>query len=272
MTDESLLVERDGGVLRLTLNRPSRRNAITMSMVERITEEVERADLEDATRVIVLTANGTDFSSGADIGSGGAAGGGARDESSARPRTGHMQRLLHARAHRMVRALAEVQLPVVAGVRGWAAGLGMSLALSADVVVATTDAQFWVPFVGRGFTPDSGVTYLLPRLVGLPRAKEMVLRGKPVDGATAVAWGLISECTSDDTLDARVAAVAQEFASAATVSVGLAKRLLHQNLEVDLGTALHNEAMTEELALRSEDFKEGKRAFGERRPPDHTGW
>jgi 2-(1,2-epoxy-1,2-dihydrophenyl)acetyl-CoA isomerase len=263
-----LLVTRDDGILRITLNRPDRRNALTAAMVDTMTETLESADLDDTTRVVVLRGAGADFCSGFDIGGPGGPGGGGTRE---RPRTGHMQRGLHANAHRLVRTLAEVQLPVVAAVRGWAAGFGNALALSADVVVATPDARFWVPFVPRGFTPDSATTYLLPRLVGLPRAKQMVLRGKPVDGATAAEWGLISECVADDELDAATDALVAEFAAAATVSVGLAKLLLHQNLGVDIGAALQNEAMAEELALRSDDFKEGMRAFGERRPPNYTG-
>jgi 2-(1,2-epoxy-1,2-dihydrophenyl)acetyl-CoA isomerase len=266
--ERDLLVTRDGGILRITLNRPDRRNALTAAMVDTVAETLEAADLDDATRVVLLRGAGADFCSGFDIGGpGGPGGGGGRSK----PRAGHMQRGLHANAHRLVRTLSEVQLPIVAAVRGWAAGFGNALALSADVVVATPDAQFWVPFVPRGFTPDSATTYLLPRLVGLPRAKEMVLRGKPIDGTTAAAWGLISECVADDELDAAAEAVVAEFAAAATVSVGLAKRLLHQNLGVDIGAALHNEAMAEELALRSDDFKEGMRAFAERRPPDYTG-
>jgi 2-(1,2-epoxy-1,2-dihydrophenyl)acetyl-CoA isomerase len=172
----------------------------------------------------------------------------------------------------MIEALDRVQLPVVAGVRGWAAGIGNMLALSADVVIAAPSAKFWVPFVLKGFTPDSGNTWLLPRLVGLARAKEMVLRGMPVSGEKAAAWGLVSECVGEEELDAAVMAVADELASAATVSVGLAKILLHRNLEVTLAAALQNEAVYEELAVRSDDFKEGMRSFSERRPPKYTGW
>ena len=266
--EANLLVTRDGGILRITLNRPKRRNALTAAMVDAIGDALESADLDETTRVVVLRGEGADFCSGFDIGGPGGPGGGGTRE---RPRTGHMQRGLHANAHRLVRTLSEVQLPVVAAVRGWAAGFGSALALSADVVVATPDARFWVPFVPRGFTPDSATTYLLPRLVGLSRAKEMVLRGKPIEGVTAASWGLISECVAHDELDAAADAVVAEFAAAATVAVGLAKRLLHHNLGVDIGAALHNEAMAEELALRSDDFKEGMRAFGERRPPNYTG-
>ncbi len=145
------------------------------------------------------------------------------------------------------------------------------LALSADVVIATPSTKFWVPFVTKGFSPDSGNTWLLPRLVGLARAKEMVLRGEPIDGTKAADWGLISRCVAEDDLDAAAAEVVDGFVKAATISVGLAKTLLHNNLSVDLRSALHNEAIHEELALRSDDFKEGMRSFAQRRPPEYTG-
>ena len=171
----------------------------------------------------------------------------------------------------MIRALHDAQLPVVAGVSGWAAGVGNTLALSADVVIADETAKFWVPFVGKGFSPDSANTYLLPRLIGLARAKEMIMRAKPVTAAVALQWGMISEVVPVGALDAAVDAVAIEFAAAATLSVGLAKTLIHRNLDHDLANAVQNEAIYEELAVRSDDFKEGMRAFMQKRSPDYTG-
>ena len=126
--------------------------------------------------------------------------------------------------------------------------------------------------VTKGFTPDSGSTWLLPRLVGLARAKEMLLRGKPVDGERAADWGLVSRCVPTDELDAAVDEVVGELASAATVSVGLARVLLHHNLSATLEAAIQNEAVYAELAVRSDDFKEGMRAFKDKRPVDYTGW
>ncbi len=171
----------------------------------------------------------------------------------------------------MIRALDTVQDPVVAAVRGWAAGIGNALALSADVVIADTTAKFWVPMVTRGFTPDSGNSWLIPRLIGLARAKQMLLRGKPVDGSTAAAWGLIAECVAPDELDASVDLVIDELRGAATIAYGLARTLIHRNLEVGHAAALQNEGIYEEVAIRSEDFKEGIRSFGEKRKPEYTG-
>ena len=272
MRISDITVDDDGAVRRITLDRVDKRNAMTIPMFDAVTDAVDGAVADDAIRVVVIRGAGEHFCSGAEIGTAAprdtGAGADARPE---RPRTGHLQRNLRASPHRMVRALFEAEIPVVTGVQGYAAGIGMALALAGDHVVATRSANFWMPFVERGFTPDSGSTFLLPRLVGIMRAKEMLLRGRQVDGPTAAAWGMVSEVVDDDALDDAVERVAEEFASAPTVSVGLAKQLVHRNLTADLTEALEREALTEELAVRSDDFKEGMRAFRERRPPDYSG-
>jgi 2-(1,2-epoxy-1,2-dihydrophenyl)acetyl-CoA isomerase len=268
---DSLIVSRAGGVTSIVLNRPHRKNALTSDMVSGITETVVTASDDDDTRVVVITANGDDFCSGIDLVESNRPGRGTGD-GHGRPRTGHLQRSLHTGAHRMIQAIFSAQVPVVAGVQGWAAGVGNALALSADVTVAADTARFWVPFVTKGFTPDTGNSWLLPRLVGLARAKEMVLRGKPVPGPRAEAWGLVSCCVPAGDLQATVDATVAEFASMPTVSVGLAKTLLHGNLDSPFAVALQNEAIYEELAVRSDDFKEGIRAFMDKRDPDFTGW
>ncbi len=197
-----------GGVRRITLARPEKRNAMTIAMFDAVTDAVEGAVADDAVRVVVIRGRGDHFCSGAEIGTGGS----DRDEKPARPRTGHLQRNLRASPHRMVRALFEAEIPIVTGVQGYAAGIGNALALAGDHVVAAASAQFWVPFVSHGFTPDSGTTYLLPRLIGVARAKEMILRGKRVDGTLAAEWGLVSQVVDDDALDDAVEEVVQEFA------------------------------------------------------------
>jgi 2-(1,2-epoxy-1,2-dihydrophenyl)acetyl-CoA isomerase len=264
--DPELLVARDGAVTTITLNRPRQKNALTGGMVTGIIDAIRTAGADDDTRVVLITAKGDDFCAGMDLVQSNDTGG-----APVKPRIGHLQRRMQVGSHDMILELDAVQLPVVASVRGWAAGVGNMLALSADVVIATPSTKFWVPFVTKGFSPDSGNTWLLPRLVGLARAKEMVLRGEPIDGTRAAEWGLISRCVAEDELDTAVAEVVNGFAKAATVSVGLAKTLMHNNLGADLRTALHNEAIHEELAIRSDDFKEGMRSFAQRRPPDYTG-
>lgn len=261
--DEHLRVEHAGTRLVITLDHVARKNALTNAMISALTRHVDDAVLDDVTRVVVLRSSGLDFCTGIDLAESNLGGD--------KPRIGHLQRRMMQGAHRMVRTLHEAQLPIVAGVSGWAAGVGNALALSADVVIADETAKFWVPFVGKGFTPDSANSYLLPRLIGLSRAKEMILRAKPIAAEKALAWGLISDVVPVGGLDAAVEAVAAELEGAATLSVGLAKTLIHRNLDLDLTNSLQNEAIYVELAVRSDDFKEGMRAFVQKRAPEYTG-
>jgi len=262
-----LEVVTDGAVLRVTLTRPQAGNAINNTVMAGLLAALDSAVRSDAVRVIALTARGKNFCTGVDLMEANA----PSAEPAARPRAGHIQRRIGLGAHHLVRALADLQLPVVVGVRGWAAGLGNTLALLSDYIVASETAKFWTPFVGRGFTPDSGSTYLLPRLIGLPRAKEMLLLGRPVDAAKAERWGMITELVPDGELEDRVEHAVQEFARAATASVALAKALVHRNLDAHLSQALAQEALMEEVSLRSADFKEGIASLRQKRDPDYTG-
>jgi 2-(1,2-epoxy-1,2-dihydrophenyl)acetyl-CoA isomerase len=266
-----LRVHRDGPVLRLTIARERAANALAANTITALREAIEDAGRSNEFRVVALTAVGKNFCTGVDLVEANTEKKTDGQERPVRARIGHLQRGINLGAHELVRAFTELQLPVVVGVRGWAAGLGNTLALLSDYIVAADTAKFWTPFVSRGFTPDSGSTWLLPRLIGLPRAKQMVLLGKPVDAERAERWGMITELVSDDALDNRVEEVVAEFAAAATVSVGLAKTMLHRHLDANLTQALAEEALTEEISLRSADFKEGIASLRERRPPRFEG-
>lgn len=259
-----LLVEKSGGRLTLTLNRPAAKNALTKAMVEGLTQALDDATFDDELRVVHLRTSARDFCSGIDLVE--------SNKVTTAPRTGHMQRRMLLGAHRLIRTMHEHQLPIVSSVSGWAAGIGNALALSADVVIADTTAKFWVPMVAKGFSPDSANTYLLPRLIGTARAKEMILRAKPVPAERALQWGMISEAVEPEKLQEASEAVLTEFEQAATVSVGLAKTLIHRNIDADLTSALQNEGIYVELAVRTNDFKEGIKAFREKRPTAYTGW
>lgn len=260
---DGIAIESQDGVLRITLDRPSRKNSLDPLAVRRIVGALETATTDDALRVVLLSGRGGDFCAGADWVAANAAG--------ARPRTGSLQRRTALQAHRLIELLRELQLPVVCAVRGWAAGLGFQMALAADFTIAAESACFWEPFLERGFSADSGSTWLLPRLVGVARAKELLLLGRKLSGAEAASWGIIHRAVPDGELESATAALVEQLAGAATVAVGLTKRCIHRALETGLVDAMQNESFALELSSRTADFKEGLLAFGERRPARFAG-
>ena len=261
--DAGVLVVAADGVLRITIDRPERKGALDVAAVRRIVETLESAATDDDLRVIALSGTGDDFCSGSDWV--------ASNSSGNKPRPGSLQRRTPLQAHRIVSLLQEVQLPVVCAVRGWAAGLGCQLALASDFTVAAEDSRFWLPFVTRGFTPDSGATWLLPRLIGVARAKELLMLGRAVSGSEAAAWGMIHRAVPGDELDPTVDALVTQLSGAATVALGLTKRCVHEALDGGLADAMARESMAIELSSRTADFREGLSAFRERRAPGFEG-
>jgi 2-(1,2-epoxy-1,2-dihydrophenyl)acetyl-CoA isomerase len=252
------------GVLRLTLDRPDKRNAVDDAMMSGLIDSIDLAGRDEAVRVIVLAGEGKHFCSGADIVARNAPGG-------KRPRAGSIQRRLPSQAHRLIPLIATVQTPVVCAVQGWAAGIGLAMAMAADVTVAADDARFWAPFGERGFTPDSGVTWMLPRRIGEVRARQMLLLGRVLSGAEAAQWELIDRAVAPDELEGAVAGVVERLAQSATVALGLTKWLMAAGMSAPLEEALRNEGFAMELSSRSEDFREGMSAFREKRPARFEG-
>ena len=260
---EGLGVERAGGVLRLTVDRPDRRNMLDDALTAALIEQLEAANTDESVRAILLTGAGADFCAGFDLAT--------RDDGASRPRPGSIQRRLPAQAHRLVSLVCSVQVPVVAAARGWVAGIGLHLAVAADFCVAASDARFWEPFAARGFTPDSGGTWLVPRRVGMTRANELLLLGRELSGDEAAAWGLVHAAVTADQVDETAAALAARLAAGPTVALGLTKWLLHTGAGLDLERHLANEAFALELSSRTNDFREGLAALRERRDPRFDG-
>jgi 2-(1,2-epoxy-1,2-dihydrophenyl)acetyl-CoA isomerase len=260
---DGLSVARDGAVLRLELDRPATRNALDDTMMGGLIDAIESAGREDV-RVIVLTGAGEHFCAGADIVARNAGGG-------PRPRVGSIQRRLPTLAHRLIPAIVSTQTPVVCRIQGWAAGIGFHLALAADFTVVADDARLWEPFTQRGFTPDSGATWLLPRAVGMARARELLLFGRELSGVEAAEWGLAHASVPATELDRATEDVVDRLRTGPTVALGLTKWLLSTSHTATLPEQLHNEALALELSSRSEDFREGLAAFKDKRPPEFTG-
>ena len=260
--DDSILESRDGSVLILTINRPHRANALDRDSTIRLKQTFaglaeDRGDV----RALVLRGEGKHFCSGADIGGAGDRGG--------RPPIGHMVRSLHSGPHALIETLWDCPLPTVAELKGRTSGMGLHMALACDFTVAAPGSSFAEPFSDRGFNVDSGGSWLLPRMIGLTRAKQLLYLAEPIDGATAVAWGLVSEVADDPS--ERALELARRLGQGPTFALGVAKRLLHDGLGTDLGAALRSEAAGVELSIRSSDFKEGMKAFVEKRPPEFEG-
>ena len=260
---DGLRVERTGPVLRLRLDRPDRRNAVTDDMVGALIGTIEAAGSDESIRVISLTGAGEHFCSGFDLGQRG--GGGET------PRAGSTQRRMRWQVNRLIPTMLETQTPIVTAARGWIIGLGLHLVLASDFAVVADDARLRAPFTTMGFTPDSGGSWLIPRLAGIARAKELIMLGHEISGAQAADWGMVHRAVPDAQVDAAAGDLVDELASAATVAVGLSKLLIHRGLSVDLERHLADEALAIEVSSRSDDFHEHARARREKRDPKFEG-
>lgn len=257
---EDLRVARDGHVLTITLDRPSALNALSIGMTGALLEVLGGIDRDDDVRAVVLTGAGRGFCAGADIG------GLADLVGGAAPPPGTVRERFAATSARLATALIGLEKPVVAAVNGPCAGAGMGLALACDVVLAAPEATFTAAFVRRGLVPDFGLTWLLPRLVGLRAARELCLLGDTAGADDAVRLGLASRVVPAGTLLAEAHALARRFAEGPGVALRLTKRLLATSFQEDPMTAVEREFTAQALCFASDDVAEGLASFGDRRP------
>jgi 2-(1,2-epoxy-1,2-dihydrophenyl)acetyl-CoA isomerase len=267
---DDLVVARDGGLLRVTLNRPEHGNALTPDQVARLVSLFDEAGASLDTRAILVAGVGGNFCRGTDAGA-------ARPRPAAPPDAptrpvGFIAWLNRTGVQRLITSVRECEKPVVAAVQGLAADAGLYLALGCDFVVAADDARFAVNFVRRGLVPDGGGIYLLPRLVGLQRAKQMILLGDDVGAADAMALGLITRAVPAAELDAAASELAGRLAEGPTKAIGLVKLLLNRSLDSDAGAAFHDEAAAQEIVMGTADVSESFRSRTEGRPPTFRGW
>jgi len=261
----------EGGVVWITLNRPEAGNALTADMREQIIAWLEEASDDLAARAVVLTGTGEKgFCTGADLRSAAAAP--ARPAGAPRLAVGDAARQIRTGWQRLVSAVLDCEKPVVGAVNATAAGGGMHLALACDLVLAAEEAKFIEVFVRRGIAPDAGGAYLLPRLIGPQRAKELFFFGDDVPAREAERLGLVNRVVPRAELASLAADWAGRLASGPTKAIAMAKYLTNRALESDRATALWDEAAAQELITGSQDCAEGLAAFAERRSPVFKGW
>jgi 2-(1,2-epoxy-1,2-dihydrophenyl)acetyl-CoA isomerase len=250
-------ITRDGAVLTITLNRPDVLNALNRAVHAGIHAGLVQA--EDASvRAVVITGAGRGFCVGQDLQEFSE---GARDVAAN----------LRENYHRNVLAIRALRKPVIAAVNGPAAGAGLSLALACDVRVASAAATFVPAFVKIGLVPDSGGTWLVRRLLGSARAFEWLTSGRRLDASEAHAWGLVTEVVAADRLDERTRELAAEYAAMPTLAVGETKRLLDAAETTSFGDQLELEATAQAAMTQTDDFREGVKAFLEKRDAQFTG-
>ncbi|HVL32795.1 MAG TPA: enoyl-CoA hydratase [Actinomycetota bacterium] len=265
-----LLITNEGGVRTLTLNRPERKNSISADLREEMLAQIDDARADEEVRCLVITGAGDAFCSGVDLTRSGVTKEATAGERRA-PDLRAIRESMKSGMQRVITSLWELDKPVIASVNGVAAGGGAQLALVCDLVVAAESARFIEIFVKRGLAVDSGGGWLLPRLVGLHKAKEMVFFGESVSARDALGMGLINRVVPDAELPAATAEWASKLATGATRAIGVSKGLLNRALTQDLASALDDEATAQAYVSQTDDFREGVRAFAEKRAAEFKG-
>jgi 2-(1,2-epoxy-1,2-dihydrophenyl)acetyl-CoA isomerase len=270
--DNDLLARVEDQVLWLTLNRPDAGNAITPAVRNRLIEHLDAANSSFEVRAIVLTAAGDrHFCTGADLRSGRVAPP-PKPEGAPERVAGEAARMIRTGIQRLIGAMLDCEKPILTAVNGTAAGGGAGMVLASDLVIAADHARIIQVFVRRGLIPDGGGTYLLPRLVGLQKAKELVFFGDDLSAVDAERIGLVNKVVPGAELAAAAGDWARRLAQGPTRTIGFAKRLLNRSLDTDRATMFEEEALLVEMVTATGDSAEGVASFVERRPTEFKGW
>jgi len=255
---ESVIVSRsESGIVTVTLNRPKKKNAIDFPMWQRLTDVFREVSQNPADRVLVLTGAGNAFCGGADLSSG-----------SGDPR--HQLDLMQYFGFTGI-ALHEIPKPTIAKINGVAVGAGLNIALGCDLIVAAQSARFSEIFAQRGLSIDLGGSWHLPRLIGLHKAKELVLLGEIIDANEAERIGIVNRVVPDAELDAFTDGWAERLAAGPPLALQMSKRMLNSGSQMSLSEMLHWEAMAQTVTASTKDMREAMQAFFEKRAPDFKG-
>ena len=260
------------GIGTITIDRPEAGNALTSQQRRKIGEWLGRADEDLAIRCVVLQATGRFFCTGADLSEGAPVVASARPADAPERVIGERRRMMLRGAITTVNAILDCEVPVIAKVQGTAAGLGAHLAFACDLVIVSDNAKFIEVFARRALVADGLGTWLLPRLVGLQRAKELILLAEDVTAQRAYEIGLAARVVPADELDATVADLARRLADGPTRAHAANKWLLNRSLDVDRATMAQEEAWILDVMAQSLDLDEGISSFMEKRAPNYRGY
>jgi 2-(1,2-epoxy-1,2-dihydrophenyl)acetyl-CoA isomerase len=270
---ETIDLTTDGGAARILLNRPDALNAWNEQFGRDLLDVVTAVAGDESVRAVLITGAGRGFSSGADLKEQRSSDGRARD-SATREMSGGLPDLsvrLREVYHPVITGIREMPKPVVAAVNGPAVGIGCSLALACDLIVAAESAYFLLAFVNIGLIPDGGSTAFLPARIGLARSAEMAMLGERVPAEQALEWGLVNRVVPDENLEADASLLLENLAKGPTASYAGSKRLLNRRVYADLAGQLDAEADAQREQGNTKDFIEGVLAFAEKRPANFTG-
>jgi enoyl-CoA hydratase/carnithine racemase len=259
---DHIKVAQESGIVTITLNRPEKLNAFAGHMRRDLAEALEHAASDRAVRVVVITGAGRAFSAGGDVA--------YMSELVERGDTEEFARLLGA-ARRVVLAIRHMTKPVVASINGPASGAGFSLALACDLRIASTSATFSQSFIRRGFHPDWGATYFLPRLVTPNQACELFFFGDAIDAHGALRLGLVNRVVEPEDLEGETLKVAERLSKAPPVAISAVKHAVYMSDSESLDRMLQYEVEAQLRCFESQDAREGIRAFLEKREPHFTG-
>ena len=258
---ETILFERTDGVANVALNRPKKLNAFDGTMHEELYSALDAAAADDEVRCVVLRGEGRGFSAGADLAQ-------IIEGSDGDPDLGEYLRSTYSR---LVKRMVSMEKPIVASLHGPVYGAGVGISLACDLRVAAEGAKFSVAFIKIGLMPDAGVSFFLPRIVGLGRALEMSMTGDPVEAGEALQIGLVNRVVPDEKLAEETVALASRLVAMPTAALGMTKRALYASFEGDLETVLEREAEGQTFCGYTADHKEGVEAFFEKREARFTG-
>lgn len=258
---ETILFDKTNGVATIALNRPKKLNAFDAKMHEEVHAALDDVSTDDEVRCLVFRGEGRGFSAGADLA-------GIESEDGERSDLGEYLRRTYSQ---MILKMAALDKPIIASLHGPVYGAGMGLALACDLRIAAESAKFSVAFVKIGLMPDAGVSFFLPRLVGLGRAMQLSMLGEAVEAEEAAEIGLVNKLVPDYALADETNALAERLAAMPTQALGKIRRSLLASFEDDLATALEREAEGQTFCGFTDDHQEGVAAFFEKRDPEFTG-